>query len=293
MIPFIVMTNQCNSGCFYCFYNDEEELSFGKEAINKKSLKRFLVKAREDLSDEIILTGGEPFLVPWSYDFIKWLPENNMKASIITNLININKEKMIDAKKGIKKIITSIDHHNPKVNNILRKGSGRTRENLEFMVEQGFDIQINVVITKINYKDVRSIYTNLKPYANKIFFQPVGLDNPELQKKYGIEDLPREELEKMLIKLAPWAKQENYNLHYMRMNSYLLEGEKPFAPCQMGKEIFVIDYDGSIAPCFRRHDLKAGNIHKDEPEIIMKNLRDNYEKLDSPSCFTSKCFPLY
>lgn len=292
MKAYVILTDNCNLKCKYCFY--ELDNVKREHALEIDSLKEFIVHNKNRLSKSIMITGGEPFTHPKIYDLLDWMNKNGFSAEINSNLVNINKDKLSDTADTISMISTSIDHIDPHIHNFIRGHYSDTMDSLEFLIENGIPFRTTTVMSKFNYKQIGNIYSELDNLNPKtMMFQPVDVKGHPLYEEYSLNVLPKSELQKLFYNLGPWAHKYNCINTLESMKRYYLDKAIPEERCAMGKKMFVIDCNGHVYPCFHRHDLYCGNIYHRDGSHILDNINKLEKRIKTKDCFRECCIPLF
>ena len=292
MKPFVITTNKCNLNCVYCFY--ELNKISRKTELNFKFLKQFLVDNADRLSSTIMLTGGEPFIHKEIYSLLEWLCDKGASVEINSNLIDVDLNKIVNYKEVLGIISTSVDSSVPKVHNAFRGGWAQTMSSIDFLVKNNIPFKTTTVITTQNYKQIDCTYDLIDSLNPKtMMLQPVDIPEQDNYYKYSLKKLCKEELVNLFIDLKPWALKYGYLDTLKIMENYYLANNYPKKDCAMGKRLFVIDCDGSIYPCFHRHDLYCGNLYFDDPKKILDNVIELGKKIKIKDCFRECCVPLF
>lgn len=149
------ITNACNAKCRYCgvrvYYNEEEK----KQSIDKNWLFE-LLKPIYSKVKLVLITGGDPLIMPHSYDYIKFLSEEypQITPMIESNGILFDHRIQNLAMKNLIKVHISINASNRRIfANSCWDGSGG---------EKIYDIVQNNLCN----------YISLLKKNNKVFFAP-------------------------------------------------------------------------------------------------------------------------
>ena len=155
------LTSGCNQRCIFC-YNVWKGVCSKQDSISlpKEKQLKIIDKIIENEIFDIILSGGEPLLIPWLEELIKKCSEAKMYITLITNAILMTPERAKTLKNaGLNDMQISIHHHNAEVSNKLTKVPGSFKKSVEgiknalkvFGVEE---ININMVALPETYKEV-------------------------------------------------------------------------------------------------------------------------------------------
>ncbi len=228
------------------------------------------------------------------YVLLDALSNSNIKARINSNLTVLDKRKLTRNLGILSRVDTTIDHIDPEINDKIRGFSEKTMSNLRWFKSKNIPLEITIPLSKKNCFDIERIYLELRKLKPKeIFIQPVDIFTKSLDEDYSLASLGKAELKIILDRLKPWARDYHRTRELGLMRNYYLKDKFPEGDCQMKKDLFVIDSDGAVYPCFHRHDLRCGNIYSDPPKSIMDDLAIKQNSIDIKKCFGPKCIPLF
>lgn len=259
----ILITNNCNLSCSYCF-EEHKDRKMSKETA--KNVVDFLFKNASKSNEKVIIKffGGEPLL---NIDLINYIYDYSLKLSkklkvkveffISTNATIFNKkikEFIIKWKKDFGKINmqVSIDGmpHIQNKNRKTREGNPSSKFVEKFIKEinnlnlnLGEDVFPHSVITKNTLSDLFNIYKYFVDYGFEGFWYL--LDNEEDWNKNDLKIF-----EKELIKIKNDIEKNNFKKSNFK-NLYSKSNTCPSKTCQAGNKFVAIDTDGSIYPCHR------------------------------------------
>lgn len=279
------ITNKCNLKCKHCYLGklDNKELS-------KDELFSIANKIVESNVMEVTLTGGEALLVKCLPQIVALLIENDIKVNIFTNAILLsdfeNKLFKLLNKRSIDKLdfFISVDGLENCHDQIRGKGNfKKTIENIEIMIKKGYRITTNSVLSKLNYKDLPSLYELLcKIGVYKIQISNlIDSGNASSDMKLNSDDHNEfiSELKKVLQKLDNGSKLLYADMPDDECGSevYLLDkDEKKYLQtenwkCSAGIGKCTIDYNGDVYCCPFIKNYCLGNLAKEDMKKIWKN----------------------
>ena len=217
----ISLTDNCNLRCFYCM--PEEEYAFAPasrlmQAHEIETLAKIFV---DNGVNKIRLTGGEPLVRKDAGEIIRSLSKLPVKLTLTTNGTRIHEYADLLQDAGIRALNVSLDTlDREKFQRMTRRDQfDRVMQNIRLLMDKGFHVKINVVVTKglndneINdfirwtkdeYLDVRFIefmpFSGNKWSSDKVFtwqeilhraaeiydFIPLGRVNHDTAKKYQV-----------------------------------------------------------------------------------------------------------
>lgn len=156
----IALTTHCNYQCFYC-KEGGESMSKKKETIPFEKIKKIILNAYEIGISNFRITGGEPTSVSYFGELIEYI----MSFEKTKVRINTNGFKILEYVKTLKKykerldVIFSVDS----ISEYLDKAhfpkflSSSVIETTKILKENGISVRYNIVVTKINEREVRSL----------------------------------------------------------------------------------------------------------------------------------------
>jgi len=288
----VEVTESCNHKCFYCYNGWQQKPGLHMPIESAKRLVNIICEEIKPF--HVTITGGEPLL---NLDSVIAMAEGFKKRGLFynlnTNLTLLSNEKLEKIKEsstnGRFGILTSLPHYDKKKFEEIT-GAQNINDfytNLENVIKQGFTLTVNMVVHKLNHKDIYN--------EGKFLFENYGVKNfaatpvvvPAFAKgsKYGdygltpseiadaLEDLLRlnedygicvDSLETIPMCLMP-ERIRNNNLEIFRR------------ACSAGRGTISIDYNGNVRPCSHA-PIKAGNVFLEPFAGIwekLKPFRDN------------------
>ncbi len=300
------ITNRCNLKCRMCSIWKEREIN----DLDLVNILSFVSKFENRLS--ISLTGGECFLHPEFEKIYRYLYFLYIKKRVISINITTNgyaTEKILEFLKNSKAILhgtefgISLDGlketHNLQrgMNNAFQKTVKTIR-----MIKRRYPfipISIKTVITKLNYKDLYSIYELAKKLG--CFFEPKFGEYLSRYyhriKETKIIQLSRRELKHTKIDLLKILKDKykgKNNLWIVQLVKFTENPDLNFIKkCLTPKTSLFIDSRGNIFPCLYQDPV--GNIHTGIVEegkrkaVIEKALKGKCPKCLSYHGFLKGC----
>jgi len=146
----ISLTDHCNLRCFYCM--PEEEYAFAPasrlmQAHEVETLARIFV---EQGVEKIRLTGGEPLVRKDAGEILLSLSKLPVKLTMTTNGTRIHEFISQLQDSGIRSLNVSLDtlHRDKYLRTTRRDQFEQVLRNIRMLMDKGFQVKINVVITK-------------------------------------------------------------------------------------------------------------------------------------------------
>lgn len=167
-----VLTNKCNIDCTFCFMDAEKYQ--GEFELTSEEREFILHEIIDNQVLKVILTGGEPLLIPEIFHYIQSLSEKNIWVELTTNGIRLTRNKISRLKGcGLKTIQLSINGSYASLNDSLM---GRSFDRIvrvsEMLLQEDFNLHYKVTVTRQNIRDV----PNILRLARKIGVQETTLD---------------------------------------------------------------------------------------------------------------------
>lgn len=176
----IILTTKCNNNCLYCHTETNYEPFFEYSFVKKEVLKQIPKSAVE-----IQITGGEPTIVPYFLDFLKFLRRNypNTRISLQSNIRMLSVKPFFEkVKEHIDIIRTTFHSKDPETFDEITKVKGsfyQVVKALEFIKEADLNIYFTILILKQNYKQLKEtvlFLRNFFPTKNVYLDYPLYLN---------------------------------------------------------------------------------------------------------------------
>lgn len=239
------VTGECSLKCKHCaveIKSKEGDFPLGR-------YERVLGDMKKCGVDDLYISGGEPLLWEGIFDFVKHAKDNNITTTLGTNAMNLSQATVKNlSQAGIDKVFVSLDHYQEQKHNFLRGGDifDKATRGLELLADYGVPARIDTLIWKENYLHLREHLDFCKNLAGEIVFAwPVRLGNAAK----NADILPPEERYLEIGKELGRLKEEysgSLKINYHRFGKF----GNSCRDCNGGKEIFYLDKEGHISPCF-------------------------------------------
>lgn len=161
---FLYITNKCNSNCIMCPSPDIERKS-GIEPEEKELFE--LIRYYPQSINYFTLTGGEPLLrYKFLFKVIDVLKERFANAGylLLTNARGFAIKELVREFNDVipENILVGIPFHSydPKIFNMITRSNGsyeQTLSGINNLLAEGINIEIRVVISRMNYKQIPKI----------------------------------------------------------------------------------------------------------------------------------------
>lgn len=232
---------RCNVRCIFCRHEinaEEERYNREKEQRIEKNFDRIFTPVLKKAEIVELNSAGELFSSPHSVEIVKKIIKINpyIKFRIISNGILFTKYTVeeLGLKDKLDSVTISIHAATEKTyNKLVERGNfNAVKENVKYLAElknQGklSSLQLNFVVTSLNYKEMKSFAKYVKKLNAKAFFINYHrqIDSEELEKNLDIsrKDHPKyNELVKIL-------NDDIFKSEYCVVNDYL-KNLKPIKP---------------------------------------------------------------
>lgn len=272
----LYVTERCNLQCKMCNIWKRES-----KDMTLKEIEQYAEILKGLEVQNVVVTGGEPFLHPDIIEIVKLLNDYGFSIRLQTNGTLVTEEKIKAlAEAGLKNITLSLDTLDEKMFDWICNSKNLVQkiEKLLDMVAENMDgfIVVNTTVSKLNIIELPKIvkfvnskgaYSSLMPvhlglaeniphfcfgYCKEMLFSKE--DIPEIEKSYG--EILR--MKKEGYRIINSSKFLNASLEYFRTGNYAWN-------CRAGERFFVIYPDGDVAPCDAfspLFNIKSGSLDK-------------------------------
>lgn len=191
----ISLTERCNLRCFYCMPEEGVPL---REKSKFMSGSELLAIAKVFVSmgvKKIRLTGGEPLIKKDAAEIIRELGKLPIELAITTNAVIVDQFIDVFKEAGVKSVNVSLDSlDETKFKEITRRDYfTRVRNNIDLLVENDFDVKINVVVIRgVNDDEIVDFveWTKSTPiHIQFIEFMPFDGNNWNWEKKVSYKEI--------------------------------------------------------------------------------------------------------
>lgn len=274
-----LLTEECPWRCSYCAVAGRRRKSYQPLSLDENIL--ILQKLQKLGIDNLVLTGGEPLLLR---DELITLIDQACKMGMSFSMSTTGKPRDIFLniiERKPRKINFSLDAYDPKIHEEGRNpGSFRyALEIFEILQERNIPININCVLTRFNYKNIRPLLEFIK----NNHYNVTGLS---IQNQYPVG---KGEVDYPLISLELMHVIQN-------LDSYPLEGipitlvnapdiSYPLQKCPAGQILFSVFPDGTYTPCSFLLEISdefaLGNILTDSLDSVCHRLKEFASNMNS------------
>lgn len=273
-----IATARCNMRCSHC-YPDSSPNKPGPELSKEQHYKVVELLARAGVQC-VILSGGEPMLIPNLHHLVQEITNHGMTVSICTNgsiVMPENAKQLKDA--GLNRVSISIDGAEENTHDGLRLYRGafkRAIKAIQIFDALGISVFADYTATRINRTDFRTLSNVVRQAGAKGVrikrFLPIGRG----QQNMAILSLSKDEMRLLLDEFLPNELSFCY-LHDPAAYSYyrVTLGCSQFNPvsiasrlgCSAALSWFGIQPNGDITPC-PLLQVPVGRILHDDLESV-------------------------
>jgi len=240
---------------------------------------------------EIDVLGGEPMLVPWMKDFVKYATDSGITLNISTNgsLPDIVTQ-FVKIQTGIMNIGFSV-HGFSKTHNSLTMADNflKVITGIKIMIEAGKNPIVKSTLLKENKNEIYDLIVYLRKLGIKRYYllhediigrpkNTTGFSFPEFLKIYS-------GLKKYLEGL--------FDIGFVAASGFYKYGIQTPGRCDAGITKIAILPDGSAFPCnlfFGLKIFRLGNLFEDGIEKIWSNpVLDRFRKYNKNICTINNC----
>jgi MoaA/NifB/PqqE/SkfB family radical SAM enzyme len=245
------ITTRCNLNCPFCHAQNNVlyEPSF-------KLIKSIVPLLKQIGIEEIIISGGEPFLRNDIFEILLYLKRNLFEVDICTNgtLINIKRAKKLS--EILSEISVSVDSFLEKKNDKYR-GIGsweKTMHGIRCLLDCGIDVH---TISILNIDTLDDIEKNIS------FLSKLGVKSITFIGQISVEDkfnpLISDEIQEYLKEKFKALREVYSNISINTREVFINSG---FNKCFAGINLFAISADMNLYPCLLRKDLDYIDLSK-------------------------------
>ncbi|MBI5189851.1 MAG: radical SAM protein [Nitrospirae bacterium] len=151
------LTSRCNLSCAFCLADGGAPDPGGElDEAGRLAVLRGLTEARVL---RVVLSGGEPMLLPGIYGYISELSRAGVSVELTTNGTLIDREaaaRLWDS--GLRKVQLSLNGSTAAVNDpLMGESYGRITDALDMLVRLGFIVSVKATATRRNMDDVPAL----------------------------------------------------------------------------------------------------------------------------------------
>lgn len=235
------VTGKCNLECLHCCANSNlQREDAGPETIN--AVLRFLLCLEVN---KLIITGGEPLILPGIFDLLKELKHRGYNLSLCTNGTLINEAAVTTLSAlDLSNITIGLDGYYPNTHDYFRGLDGahmKATRAITALVAAGCNVTVHITLTDINSRELGLLLDYLSDLGVNISLgtvYQVGRANPV----NDVCSLIKREQVEALLEGCPPVENKGWN----------------DSPCEAGHKILGILPEGLLVPCLLLREQYRG-----------------------------------
>lgn len=273
------ITGQCNFRCIYCL--NRSGLSFGDLTLKERMAVADELVANNIL--DIIISGGEPLILPDMFDILEKFKANNVHVTLLTNGTLLDDERCKCLKPLVDVLQISLDSLKKDVQEELTsvKDSYATiMEGINCAISHQLPLAIGAVINRLNFDEMGDLARFCVDKGIKHLsiseLMPIG----RARENFEMLKIETEERIKAFNHLKPHKEKLKITGHEPGI-MFLLGGKKDYK-CDCSLVSCSISYNGDVFPCSYIRDT-IGSIKKDNLRSIWQGTFAGYRDIISKS----------
>jgi MoaA/NifB/PqqE/SkfB family radical SAM enzyme len=281
---FVLPTTQCLAHCEHCFYETGHSERVASVDF-LEPLSRALDAMVEAGLQQMIISGGEPLLAPHLEQLLQRV------GGRVPHLLMLSHGELLDEEK-----LALLERH--QVHDITIsavEADEQLRDTVHrIMFHSRYTPTLLTTITRAHVDRVPALLEFSTRRNLPHLFTPVYVPrDADCFERASLHRLDAAAWDRLAETLRGWADQTG-SVFYLAMIRDFYAG-MPVHPgfCPMGTDGLVIDADGTVYPCFHRHDLAAGNLVTDPWETIAARLDRAGDELYGAPCFGEHCLSMF
>lgn len=290
-------TEFCNLSCKHCYTSSSPTK---KIQLEYNQAKDIIDKMYDEGIYSVGIGGGEPLLIPYLVDLIKYITKKNMNVSISTNALMMDIEYAKRLKNaGLKIMQISVD--GLKENHEFLRGIGtydRVLEKIKIVKEIGIGLRVGSVINSKNYKQIDYFIDTMKNNGVEVInffrYMPINKTGDYLA-------LSSEQLKVVSLNLVNHYYNNVYETDEINKKFYITfepisffsflydEHFLKFTKCTAGQAKFNLASNGDVSVC-NYIEKKVGNIKESKTIELWNKIRSEVESILSipKECITCR-----
>lgn len=314
-IAVLMPHSACNCRCVMCdIWKGNKNL----KQLTEEDINGLLTSFRQLGTQQVLMSGGEALLNPHFFRFCELLRNNNIKITLLTAGLTIEKHAG-QILEYVNELILSLDGdaalHNyirniPEAFETIKRGACLLKE-----LNPAFRITVRSVIHKINYRKWPAIIEAAKEMrADQVSFLPADVSSHAFNREILWNEERRQEVlpdeselpglkavlqalikdyhadfESGFIAESPGKLEKLYNYYA----AFYGHNPFPYKKCNAPWVSAVIEADGTVRPCFFHAPM--GNIRQSDLKTILNKeenirFRKQLNVMDDATCEKCVCY---
>ncbi|MBI2341811.1 MAG: radical SAM protein [Deltaproteobacteria bacterium] len=250
------VTGKCNLNCLYCL----NESGRTKTDLPEEKLKSFLDDILKNKVLDVIISGGEPLLLPSIFEILETLKSNNVRVTLLTNGTLLDKKRCGRLKGLVDEIQISLDTLDTAAQEILTgvKGSHSTiMRGIDASIEAELPLSLGAVINRLNYRGMHILAEFcLKKGVKHLSISEMMKEGRALL-NFNMLGIGKKERVEAFSDLEPYKDRLKITGHEPSL-AFLIGGKKD-NKCDCSLVSCAVACNGDVLPCSYIRE-KAGSI---------------------------------
>lgn len=287
------LTSRCNERCIHCYIpNAKKNNGFDMPTAKVKSIIDEFAKIG---GIHVTISGGEAFLHKDIIEIVRYCREKDLKISILSNLISLKDEQIIELKKyNLSLIQVSLYSVDPDVHDKITTVKGsckKTMEAIDKLIAADIPVQISCPIMKVNKDSYLGVMNfakdrNIKAQTDYIMMARSDFSTDNLEQRLSLDET--EKLLRSIIEHDVYYRKGTLK-QIPKSEQMLIDFEnfKKQPLCGVGYDNCCITANGDVYPCAGWQGCVLGNVY----ENTLQEIWENSERIKSLRKITEESFP--
>lgn len=281
---FILPTTHCEVRCSYCFYETGHSLR-----VEDVDFLEPLDAALDALVDgglqQVIISGGEPLLSPRFPALVQLCNDKLLHVLLLTRGRLLDEQMLANLERwGIDDLTISAPSDDEPLRAMVQRVLFRSRYIPSLLTPLTLDRldQIDPLLRLSSRFNLPHLFTPAFIPRQTRQFDQLSLHAADADQWHDLLD-----------RLGPWAVESGSATYLELVHRFYNRWRVRPRFCPMASGGLVIDADGSVYPCFHRHDLRAGRLLVDPWPEIEARLEVVGQELEGAPCFGEHCLSMF
>lgn len=275
------LSNFCNLRCKHCFAEADGDIT---SIANQDQIQAKLEEMHNYGTFAVRLGGGEPLMVPYIFELIRFCRSKNIAVDMTTNGTLISDEILRELKAaGLRELTISLDGLQ-KAHDIIR-GQGMFQRSIDAvkkaLLHNGIAVSVAFTVTALNYDQIEDFVEELVEIGVKkfYFFRYCENSNSDFlhltRQNLKCASASIHKLSQMYERITFVHEELSFYTKHWSTGNLKKEG------CNFLKGVMSVDYRGNVVVCAAINKV-LGSIFGDNLENIYENIQREQKEI---------CFP--
>lgn len=276
---YMELSNFCNLQCKHCF---AEAVRKNGTTVEKEKMIEFLHIMKQRNNFSIRFGGGEPLLVPYLCELIKFCSDQGIGTAITTNGLLLDKIKLNDLKvAGLKELTISIDGLENNHDFIRGKGNyKKVVQKIELCQEIDLiSVSLAYTVTSKNYWEIEKFLKVFYKFGIKkfFFFRYCHNCNEDI---FKLDKIQLNEAAQLILKCEQLYPDLKIIYEPLSFYSFLLKKDTEISSetCNFLKNVMTVKYNGDVVVCAAIQKV-LGNLYEETLDDIYMKIESEKERL--------------